>query len=86
MSDVSITKRILFAVTVPVLLVVGLAYGKVDSDLERYREAARLVDVSDHISSFGDADHLIQWAKVNLLLAMTDFAVKDILGALFGPR
>ncbi len=60
LSDVSITKRILLAVTVPVLLVVGLAYGKVDSDLKRYREAARLVDVSDHIASVGDAVHLLQ--------------------------
>ncbi len=60
LSDVSITKRILLAVTVPVLLVLGLAYGKIDSGLDRYREAARLVGVSDYIASVGDAVHLLQ--------------------------
>ena len=60
LSDVSVTKRILLAVSVPILLVLGLAYDKIDSSLGKYREAAHLVSVSDDIATIGQAVHLAQ--------------------------
>lgn len=60
LSDVAITKRILIAVSLPILLVAWLAYDRFDRDLSTYREAAHLVEVADSISAIGDTIHRLQ--------------------------
>lgn len=60
LSDVGITKRILIAVCLPVLLVLGLSYERIGRSAEAYRAADRLVDVTDYVSALGEAVHKLQ--------------------------
>lgn len=60
LSDVTITKRILLAVCLPLLLVAGLSYDKLDRGLSAYRNAEHLVDVAEHISKVAEAVHRLQ--------------------------
>ncbi|MHA7971713.1 methyl-accepting chemotaxis protein [Rhizobium sp. CAU 1783] len=60
LSNVSITKRILLAVALPLFLVAGLAYDRIDRNLESYRQATSLVTVSDYIVAVGETVHQLQ--------------------------
>ncbi|WP_331377029.1 methyl-accepting chemotaxis protein [Sinorhizobium chiapasense] len=60
LSDVSLTKRILWCVALPALVAAWLAYGRVEGSFATYREAERLVEISDYISILGDTVHALQ--------------------------
>lgn len=60
LSDVTITKRILLSVCLPLLLVAALSYDRLDRSLSAYRNAEHLVDVAERISKVADAVHQLQ--------------------------
>lgn len=60
LSDVAITKRILFSVCIPLLLAAGLSYDRIGNGLSAYRDTEHLVDVTEHISNVGEAVHQLQ--------------------------
>ncbi|MGV1793521.1 methyl-accepting chemotaxis protein [Rhizobium sp. A37_96] len=60
LSDVAITKRILLSVCLPLLVVAGLSYDRLDRSFVAYRTADHLVDVTAYISNIADAIHQLQ--------------------------
>ncbi|WFU49825.1 methyl-accepting chemotaxis protein [Sinorhizobium terangae] len=77
LSDVSLTKRILWCVALPALVATWLAYGRVDGSLASYRDAARLVEVSDYISILGDAVHALQMERAATAIFLASKANGD---------
>ncbi|MDK1373747.1 MULTISPECIES: methyl-accepting chemotaxis protein [unclassified Sinorhizobium] len=72
LSDVSLTKRILWCVALPALVAAWLAYGRVEESLASYRDAARLVEISDYISILGDAVHSLQTERAATALFLAN--------------
>ncbi|MCA1403977.1 nitrate- and nitrite sensing domain-containing protein [Ensifer sp. IC3342] len=77
LSDVSLTKRILWCVALPALAAVWLAYGRVEESMASYRDAARLVDISDYISTLGDAVHALQMERAATAIFLANNANGD---------
>ncbi|MBP1886046.1 methyl-accepting chemotaxis protein [Sinorhizobium mexicanum] len=72
LSDVSLTKRILWCVALPALVAAWLAYGRVEASLASYRDAAHLVKISDYISILGDAVHSLQMERAATALFLAN--------------
>ncbi len=60
LSDVAITKRILLSVCLPLLVVAGLSYDRLDGSLRAYQEARTLVSVTEQVSDIANAIHQLQ--------------------------
>jgi len=70
LSDAAVTKRILSSVCIPLLLAVGLSYGRIDQGLTAYRSDAHLVLVTDYISHIGETVHRLQIERGESALAV----------------
>lgn len=60
LSDVSITKRIFLAVSIPIALLATLSYQALDQRLGAYSAARGFVQASEFISSIGNTVHQLQ--------------------------